>query len=99
MQRGKVPHRPTYEVADGSQGGEVKRMLGPRIVSHGPDACINSKAASSYLNQPAVQKALNVQQHESESNGQTCWSVCGKYNTMPMFTCLFVLFQLVFACL
>jgi cathepsin A (carboxypeptidase C)/serine carboxypeptidase-like clade 1 len=79
LQRGKVPHRATYEVSEASAGGEVKRhsMMGPRIANHGPDACINSRAASSYLNQPAVQKALHVQQQESESNGQTCWSVCG----------------------
>ena len=70
--RGKVPHRPVYSVED--KAGTEHRLLGPRIVPHGPDACIDSKMASAYLNQPDVQKAIHV---DLSKNGQTCWSVCG----------------------
>jgi serine carboxypeptidase-like clade 1 len=42
-----------------------------RIITHGPDACIDSAAASGYLNQPEVWAALHVQ------DPGFCWSVCG----------------------
>lgn len=49
-----------------------KGLLSPRIIPNGPKACIDSKAASSYLNQEEVQKAIHV---KAPASG--CWSVCG----------------------
>lgn len=46
------------------------RMLG-RITPHGPDACIDSIAASAYVNDPAVMEAIHVR------DPGFCWSVCG----------------------
>lgn len=69
--RGKIPSRSVPSVT----GAQV---TAPRIMRnggvHGPEACINSKEASAYLNQEAVQKAIHV---DISNNGQSCWSVCG----------------------
>jgi hypothetical protein len=47
-------------------------LLSPRIIPNGPKACIDSKAASAYLNQADVQEAIHVR-----APGSGCWSVCG----------------------
>jgi serine carboxypeptidase-like clade I len=70
--RGKVPERSTQTYIDNKTG--KKHTLGARLVSHGPNACIDSKMASAYLNQDSVQAAIHV---DIKNNGQTCWSVCG----------------------
>lgn len=46
------------------------RMLA-RITPHGPDACIDSIAASAYINNPAVMEAIHVR------DPGFCWSICG----------------------
>jgi carboxypeptidase C (cathepsin A) len=46
------------------------RMLA-RITPHGPDACIDSAAASAYLNEAAVMEAIHVR------DPGFCWSICG----------------------
>jgi len=66
--RGKVPVRNEIIV---EEAGNVKRLLGGRIIPHGPDACIDSGAASAYLNQDSVMAAIHVK------NPGYCWSVCG----------------------
>ena len=66
--RGKVPVRNEIIV---EEAGNVKRLLGGRIIPHGPDACIDSGAASAYLNQDSVMTAIHVK------NPGYCWSVCG----------------------
>jgi serine carboxypeptidase-like clade I len=48
-----------------------------RIIPFGPDACIDSAAASGYLNQPEVMQALHVR------DPGFCWAVC---NTAPGWT-------------
>lgn len=63
--RGKVPQRPTSLFSDDDPG---------RITPKGPFECINSAAASDYLNQPAVMEALHVRPPGF------CWAVC---NTAP----------------
>lgn len=72
--RGKVPMRAEYVVEDETTssltGGNSRRRLG-RIIPHGPDACIDSGAASAYFNREDVQKAIHVR-----APGY-CWSVCG----------------------
>jgi hypothetical protein len=65
--RGKVPDREVFPVGpDGSSSG---RKLG-RIIPHGPDACIDSIAASAYINNPDVMAAIHVR------DPGFCWSVC-----------------------
>ena len=71
--RGKVPDRPVYTAKDKHTGAE-HRMLSARIIPNGPDACIDSKLASAFLNQPDVQAAIHV---DIAKSGQTCWSICG----------------------
>jgi len=65
--RGKVPQSKQITVMDMLQ----QHTLNSRITPHGPDACIDSAAASGYLNQPEVWDALHVQ------DPGFCWSVCG----------------------
>jgi hypothetical protein len=65
---GKIPARFNYEVADLAEAGATRRLA--RIIPHGPEACIDSKAASAYLNQPAVMKAIHVR------DPGFCWGVC-----------------------
>jgi len=62
MLHSKIPNRPPYVASDG------RRLQ--RIIPHGPDACIDSAAASGYLNQPAVWDAIHVR------DPGFCWSVC-----------------------
>ncbi len=50
-------------------GSENERRL-QRIIPHGPDACIDSIAASAYINNPAVMEAIHVR------DPGFCWSVC-----------------------
>lgn len=73
--QGKVPMRASYEVAEltslGAAIAPVTRKL-ERILAHGPDACIDSREASAYLNRPEVQAAIHVAAPPSG-----CWSVCG----------------------
>lgn len=64
---GKVPARSSYEVADLAEG--ANRRLS-RLTPHGPKACIDSKTASAYLNQPAVMEAIHVK------DPGFCWGVC-----------------------
>lgn len=68
VMRGKVPMRAEYISPEGPEG---RRKLG-RIIPHGPDACIDSAAASAYLTLPEVQEAIHV---SGVLSG--CWSVCG----------------------
>lgn len=72
--RGKVPLRAEYVVEDETTssvtGGPNHRRLG-RIIPHGPDACIDSGAASAFFAREDVQKAIHVR-----APGY-CWSVCG----------------------
>lgn len=74
----KVPIRPDLVVIDSNGGVEppTRRVL-QRIIPHGPDACINSKEASEYLNQPSVMSAIHVK------DPGFCWSVC---STPPGWT-------------
>jgi hypothetical protein len=65
--RGKVPQSKAITIMDVLQ----QHTLNSRITPHGPDACIDSAAASGYLNQPEVMEAIHV-----EDPG-FCWSVCG----------------------
>jgi len=67
--RGKVPARDEYIVEDDAN----KRRLA-RITPHGPAACIDSRTASGYLNQPEVMAAIHVR------DPGYCWAVC---NTAP----------------
>lgn len=70
--RGKVPARNTYyQAADGSD--EHRRLQ--RIIPQGPDACIDSRVASGYLNQPAVMEAIHVR------DPGFCWAVCNTAKT------------------
>lgn len=66
--RSKVPIRPEYVVADVENPGSTRRLS--RITPHGPDACIDSAAASGYLNQPEVMQAIHVR------DPGFCWAVC-----------------------
>eukprot|EP01039_Chlorochromonas_danica_P000975 gene975-1059_t len=63
--RGKVPMRSAVVSA-----GSYAALLGGRITPHGPDACIDSAAASAYLNRDDVQAAIHVR------NPGFCWGVC-----------------------
>lgn len=63
--RGKVPNRPEYSI---SENGITRKLA--RIIPHGPDACIDSTAASAYLNQADVMTAIHV------NDPGYCWSVC-----------------------
>jgi carboxypeptidase C (cathepsin A) len=66
--RHKVPIHTLETTVEGSSKG----LTSARYIPNGPKACIDSKAASSYLNQASVQEALHVQ---APASG--CWSVCG----------------------
>jgi serine carboxypeptidase-like clade I len=68
--RGKVPAREEYSIS--SEDGTSRRLA--RIIPHGPDACIDSTAASAYLNQADVMTAIHVK------DPGFCWGVC---NTQP----------------
>ena len=63
--RGKIPNRPTYSIEENEQKFQLDR-----IVPHGPDACIDSGAASAFLNCADVQEAIHVR------NPGFCWAVC-----------------------
>eukprot|EP00602_Paraphysomonas_sp_CaronLab_P004870 CAMPEP_0185024084 /NCGR_PEP_ID=MMETSP1103-20130426/6997_1 /TAXON_ID=36769 /ORGANISM="Paraphysomonas bandaiensis, Strain Caron Lab Isolate" /LENGTH=485 /DNA_ID=CAMNT_0027556943 /DNA_START=59 /DNA_END=1516 /DNA_ORIENTATION=- len=63
--RGKVPLR---EILEDPLSEGTRRLQ--RIVPHGPDACIDSAAASGYLNQPDVMAAIHVK------DPGFCWAVC-----------------------
>ena len=67
--RSKIPPKPEYVVTD-SVSGESRRLQ--RITPHGPDACIDSAAASAYLNRADVQEAIHVRAPDG------CWSVCSQ---------------------
>eukprot|EP01041_Mallomonas_annulata_P004032 gene4032-8027_t len=73
--RGKIPLRSltsTYTTATNNNKEEedTKDSVMPRIILGGPDACIDSAAASSYLNNPLVMEAIHVRPPGF------CWSVC-----------------------
>ena len=74
--KSKVPIHNTfaaqYLAAAPSGPGADKGYMSPRVIPNGPVACIDSKTASSYLNQPDVMKAIHV-----EPPTGNCWSVCG----------------------
>ena len=65
--KSKVPIRPDYVV---QEAGTTGRLVGGRIIPHGPNACIDSRAASAYLNDKFVMDAIHVR------NPGYCWSVC-----------------------
>ena len=48
----------------------MRGKLQGRIIPHGPDACIDSVAASAYLNDKSVMQAIHVR------DPGYCWSVC-----------------------
>lgn len=62
--KSKVPARPDYEVIEGDRSLKLNRIVG------GPDACIDSAAASGYLNQASVMSAIHVR------DPGFCWAVC-----------------------
>jgi hypothetical protein len=66
--RGKVPVRAQLSASDPSYG---TALLG-RVIPNGPDECIDSGAASAYLNRDDVQAAIHVQ------NPGFCWAVCNQ---------------------
>jgi carboxypeptidase C (cathepsin A) len=63
--KSKIPEREPYEVSDGTHTRRLER-----ITPHGPDACIDSGAATGYLNQPSVMEAIHVR------DPGFCWAVC-----------------------
>lgn len=65
--KSKVPVRENYVV---EEGGKRETLVQGRVIPHGPDACIDSAAASGYLNQESVMEAIHV------VNPGFCWSVC-----------------------
>jgi len=67
---GKIPVRPEYVSPADPATGVARRLQ--RITPHGPDACIDSAAASGYLNQPEVMEAIHVK------DPNMCWSVCSQ---------------------
>lgn len=78
VKRGKVPARAEYSVADtATTAADTTRRQLARIIPQGPDACIDSKLASGYLNRPEVMEAIHVR------DPGFCWAVC---NTAPGWT-------------
>ena len=75
--KSKVPILNTYAATHSGLGAE-QGYMSPRLTPDGPVACINSRTASNYLNQPDVMKAIHVEPPTSN-----CWSVCG---TAPGWT-------------
>lgn len=67
--RSKIPAKEEI-VAQDTLHGESRRL--GRITPHGPDACIDSAAASGYLNRPDVMEAIHVR------DPGNCWSVCSQ---------------------
>ncbi|CAE7624272.1 CTSA, partial [Symbiodinium microadriaticum] len=69
--RGKVPARGELftSSAESTLVDSDHRRL-QRIIPHGPVACIDSAAASGYLNQPEVMEAIHVR------DPGFCWAVC-----------------------
>ena len=65
--KSKVPIRDDYVV---EENGVKETMVQGRIIPHGPNACIDSVAASAYLNDKFVMDAIHV------VNPGFCWSVC-----------------------
>lgn len=79
VKRGKVPMRKEYVIdekgtQDWNGNTENKQRRLARIIPHGPDACIDSAAASAYFNREDVQRAIHVRAPGF------CWAVC---NTQP----------------
>lgn len=70
VRRGKVPVRDEYVVSD--ENGSTRRLA--RITPHGPDACIDSGAATGYLNKPEVMNAIHVR------DPGFCWAICNTAN-------------------
>jgi hypothetical protein len=75
VRRGKVPLRPEYVVADESGVASITHRRLQRLTPHGPDACIDSGAASAYFNREDVQAAIHVR------NPGFCWAVCNTAKT------------------
>lgn len=76
QRRGKVPVRDTPLTSTNLRTIDHGRKL-QRIIPFGPDACIDSAAASGYLNQPEVMAAIHVR------DPGFCWAIC---NTAPGWT-------------
>ena len=55
--KSKVPIHNTYAATHSGLGAE-QGYMSPRLTPDGPVACINSRTASNYLNQPDVMKAI-----------------------------------------
>ena len=72
--RGKVPVRSMYLASEQHQISESSLqsygLTDQRIIPGGPDACIDSRTASGYLNKPEVMAAIHVR------DPGYCWSVC-----------------------
>jgi len=77
--KGKVPQFKPYELLD-RKTGRVHRLNSPHIMPGGPKACIESKLASAYFNQPDVQQAIHV---GNSPTGRPCWNT---YVTAPSWT-------------
>ena len=76
IKRGKVPAREAtyFPVTETATTADVARRQLQRIIPQGPDACIDSRLASGYLNRPEVMEAIHVR------DPGFCWAVC---NTAP----------------
>jgi len=77
VSRGKVPIRDDIFAPSNLRTEDPSRRLQGRIIPFGPDACIDSAAASGYLNQPEVMAAIHVR------DPGFCWAIC---NTAPGWT-------------
>lgn len=66
---GKIPTRPAYTTYE-TVNNITRAYSIARIMPGGPDACIDSVAASAYFNQPSVMAAIHVKPPGF------CWSVC-----------------------
>lgn len=71
VRRDKVPEREPYSVKSlDSDGSDSELQLTRILQSRGPAACIDSAAASGYLNNPDVMSAIHVR------DPGFCWAVC-----------------------
>lgn len=67
----KVPSREPYVAKSvDSEGNDNHVSLSRILQSHGPAACIDSAAASGYLNNPEVMAAIHVR------DPGFCWAIC-----------------------
>lgn len=78
--KGKIPMRKEYVITENPSPNGLSQTTSrrlARITPYGPDACIDSGAASAYFNREDVQAAIHVQAPGF------CWAVC---NTAPTWS-------------